>query len=640
MSRSKDDFWDSAFDMVSAYIEKKADDSDLRELYFKMMSDRRWKNNAMNDLIDGIVAAESNIVDMYLDDRTSERDAMREAVRDIVDGHFAAVIINDRKLSRELSDRTYDQMREASEKFEDIMDNRSRRGSGSSRRRDDLDDRDRRDDRRDREYGGRDRDRDDRRDSGGRSYGERRSSPSRGSSSNSDDPWSLLSQVESGFREEAEHVNDDGSRERMERVRPEPVEVEREEPVVARRRSNVEGPDFTRADPFGEYWLRGEHWVVAHRSRWELDDPSLSADAGELIPRWHDLNLYVKYFVKNADGFVREELVEVSDDNRYLNQELRVQRGEEPEERRSSAISLRALRKTTSEEDILDTPQPAVKQRTVDLIEKLNEVADLVPEMTEGAPVDSLVAATFSGRSKMLSTEREADLLLGYMRTPLAASSWEQMDLIDQVGEAPSLVAAAELMNELKPKFDLSIWNKLNERFTTLALRAMHFQFHFTAVKQMNFARDIGVVMKAMAKQRDDEFASMFGGRTRYINQQATQYASKEDLAATVADLGVDAEKFPAIVFLDFMEIVSINATLDELGISNLATDGAGDKGLSISNAGNRQLASALRRIFEAVKGSLPGVNARVLLSTADNFLIEVTPYAARNEAFVFSLVK
>ena len=646
MSRNNDDFWDAAFDLTVDYISEKADSSDLRDAYYKMMSDRRWKNNAMADLVDGIAAAERNIADMYLESNVSEKRALKNAIADIVDGHFATVILADRKMSRDLDNRTYDQMRDAAERFEEIMDNRSRRGSGGSRRRDDLDDRDYRDDRRrDREYGngGRDRDRDDR-----HSYGERRSAGSRSSSSSSDDdPWSLLAQVESGYRDEAEHVNEDGSRERMERVersaptrvREEPAQPDRrEEHLFESRRSNVEGPDFTKADPFGEYWENNEHWVVAHRSRWELSDPNLNG--AELIPRFHDLNLYVKYYVKNNEGYVREELIEVTDDNRYLNQELRVQRGEQPAERRTAAVSLRNLRKSSSEEDIVDINEPAVKQRTVDLIEKLNEVAELVPSLTDGAPVDSLIAATFSGRSKMLAAEKEADLLLGYMRTPMAASGWGQMELIDRIGEAPSLVAAAELMNELKPEFDISIWNKLNERFTSLVLHAMHFQFQFTAVKQMNFARDIAKIMQVMGQKRGDEFASMFGARTRYINQKATAHASMEDLADTIADLGANAEKFPAVVFLDFIEVISINASLDELGIGGILAEGTVDKGLSVTNVGNKKLATALRTILEAVKGSLPGVHARILLSTADNFLIDVTPFSARNEAFVFSVVK
>lgn len=630
------DLWDAAFDAVVDYIDKKADDTNLRKSYYKMMSDRRWKNSAMSDLIDGIVAAERKIEDEYMRNNVSERRALNDAVRDIVDGHFASVILADRDLADELPQRQYDQMREAADRFDSLLTPSRRRGSRD--RDDDRDDR--------REYGGSSRrdvrdDRDDRDDR--RSFGEggrSRSTTSRSREVNDNDPWSMLSQIDDAYNQPETHVNEDGSRE--EPARPAPARereiIEYEAPRRETRRSNVEGPDFTKADPYGEYWLKGEHWVVAHRSVWELDDPIY--EGAELIPRWHDLNLFVKYYVKNSEGQVREELIEVSNDNRYLNQDLRVQRGEQPTERRSAAVNLRALRKPQSEEDILNTSEVVEQQRTVDLVAQLVDVAEMVPQLTESNPVDSLVAATFSGRSKMLAADRSVDLLLGYMRTPLAASNWDQLELLDRIADAPSLVAAAELMNELKPMFDLSVWNKLNERYTTLALRSWNFQFHFNAVKQMNFARDCSKVMNHMAKVRGEEFASMVGARTRKINALACSYVSRDQLSSTIADLGADAEKFPAVVFIDFLEIVSLDATLDELGLSSILAEGNVEKGLSITDAGNRKLAGALRRIFEAVSASLVDINARVLLSTADNFLIEVTPYAARTEAFVFSLAQ
>jgi hypothetical protein len=654
MSR-ENKFWDAAYDEATRYIKDKARDSDLRDAYYKMMSDRGWRCAAFNELIDVIADSEREIFRKYADDRKSDAEALEDAIADIVDGHFASVILADRKLADELSNRTYDQMKDAEERFLEVC-----RPSRGNRRRRDEDDRD--DDRRD-DYGGGSRrgsrDRGDRRgdrssdDYGSGSRGERKSRDSKRRTSDADDsdPWSLITQLEDGFNGDSD---DNRKPEREER----PVERERErdrdrssderphpdsvESLVHQKKHRVEGPDFTKADPFGEFWVAGEHWVVAHRSKWEITSTHASDDddnAG-FIPSWHDLNLYVKYYVKDADGNVREELEDVTKENSYLNQEVRDARGEENPERRSAAVSLKAARSTGDTLDHVDAPS-AAPAKSVNLVDKLDEIVAVIPQLTEGRPVDSIVTATFAGRARMLADKKEVDVFLGYMRTPMNASDWSQMDLIDQVAAAPSLVAAAKLMNDLRPQFNESIWNKLNERFTEMVLRSLKYQFQFASVKQMNFAKNFEQLLGVIAQRRSAEFASLLGDRSRYITSMACAYASKEDVADTVGDLHEGAADLPSVVFLDFLEVISVDGSLDELGLSNVLSANVQDTGLSVTMAQQRNLSQSIRKIFEALSRSLPGsVNARVLLSTSDNYLIEVTPFSNRIENFVLSVIK
>lgn len=633
---SRYNFWDECFDEASRYIKAKSRDTDLREGYYNLMSERNWKTSAFNQLIDVISDAERELEDEYANGgKLSARD-LQDAIADCVDGHFAMVCLDDRKIADSLTDRTYDQMKKAYDKFQDLCAPRRRRGDedrGSRREREERGERG-------------DRGRSSRGESFGESSGERRKSSGRNSGGSRDDAdanaWNWLADLENVIAEQGGTQNDpepEPTRERerpreetISRRAPDPIELIREVP-----RGRVEGPDFTTADPYGEFWIDGEHWMVAHRSNWSLGTAGI--DDYNAIPTWHDLNEYVKYYVMDAEGNVREEFEEVTDDNRYLNQEVRVQRGEQPAERKSGGINLKALRSGAADTHLpfVETGEPA---RTVNLVEKLVEVADVIPTLTASKPVDSLVTATFAGRAQMLADERDVSVSLSYMRTPLAAKSWDQADLIDQLRDAPSLTAAANLMVELRPKFEESIWNKLNERYTTMVLHALKFQFQYDGVSTMNFAKHFPTVIEHIAKKRGDEFASQLADRSRYINRLACSYADAETVSDTVSDLHEAAAKFPAIVFLDFLEIITIDATLDEMGLTGILSENVAKTGLTVGPQ-QRKLGEALKRTYEAMQRTLGGsINARLLLSTADNFLIEITPYSNRQEAFVLSVVR
>lgn len=639
MSR-KEDLWDLVYDKVTDYIDRKADDSDLRNAYYKEMSDRRWKNDHVNQLIDDIVDNIDIIEDEYCGRGRSDREALQDAIVDIVDGHFALIVLSDRSASRNLSERHYDGMRKAAELYEDLCNSNKRRSRGG--RREERDDR-RRDDRD--EYGGRSRrrDDDDRRDDYGSRREERRSE--RKSSGSVNDPWAVLQELEAGFEKEVTNQDEEQPRER----RDDPVEVtpsvrERApEPVQERRIRNVEGPDFTRADPYGEYIQDGEHWLVSHRSNWTVTDQEgyehdpLARYQPEV---WHDLNRFVKYHVKGTDGHVREELIPVSEDKIYLNQELAVQRGETPPENKATGgISLRQMRAGV-DLNVDETAAPVAAPRTVSLITQLKKATEIIPTVGDSQAVDTLQAITFAARSRTLKNGEDVGVHLGHIRTPLNATSWEQLNLIDEVRAAPTLAAAADKMIELQPKFDANIWDALNKRFSTLVIRALTYQFQFSAIKGMNFAKDYNRALGVVANARGDEFASLFGDRTRYLNKVACAFASVEDIGDLVGDLTPVGAEYPTVVFLDFAEVISLVATLQELGLDSLTDPKLASTGASVSHQQNKQLMPSLLSLHETMVRSLSAtVRARMLLSTADNYLVEIIPYAARTDSFVLTIV-
>ncbi|MNG23478.1 hypothetical protein D3C84_1080870 [compost metagenome] len=93
-----------------------------------------------------------------------------------------------------------------------------------------------------------------------------------------------------------------------------------------------------------------------------------------------------------------------------------------------------------------------------------------------------------------------------------------------------------------------------------------------------------------------------------------------------------------ALVFLDVLAVASFGASIDELGIGLALT--MDDTGLAVTQASNRDLYTSLRGLYSALEQQTPpGLKPRLLLSTSDNRLIEVLPYACRTESFILAAV-
>lgn len=627
---SRDRFWDDCADAAIRYINAQADSReirddlmlDLRRSYADQLSDRRWENRNFNELVDGIVAAYDRVDRKHGDRGDSEADIIDKTVEIVVDGHFAELVLGDSRVSRELSNAIYNEMKDARSEAQDMVE-----GSRRERRHEDDD------------RGGRGsrRDRDDRRDSRDSRRDDRRSS-SRGSSRGNDDSGShWLTDIGSDDKDdrredEREERSDDRREERPAREeRPEYHHVEqaprREDPDFV-----IQGPDYTKAKPYDDYWLGEEHYQAAAVTNWKLTGNG--EDILSTIPSVYDVNTHIKYYVMNERGEVREELIEVTDDTRYLAHQLR----EETREPDAKPRTLSAGISLANREDGVSTTRIEQRSKTVRLAEILREIPEEQMTLGKADTIDSIQGAVFESQVKMVSDEGNPRIDLHILRTPVLLRSEEQLQLIDQVHAATTLTEASDLMMKLKPEFEKPLWETLNRRFSVNTIRASTYQFQFDIAK-LNFSTSYGKLLAAFRDRRGAEEAAAFAKRMHFVSDIACCHIVKEDLQALAGDLIGEATNVNAAVFIDFAAIISVDHTLDDIGLGLQLLESK--EGLVIEPHANSALFLEIRKLYSRLDEVLPAPQkGRLLLSTSDNRLVEVLPFAARKEAFILAMAQ
>ena len=646
MALSRDDqvLWDAIADEAERIIEDRARDRDqMRERYADILGKNNYSNRDFDGLIDSIFGSFDNIEREYArkDDRLE--DFLHLAVEDIVDGHFANSVLSNRRTADDLDDDTFRDMQDAVDKYKDLLGGRGRSSRYS------RDDRDRggrgdRDGGR-RERGGSGYSRSGSRErSSSRDLGRERSSGGGGGSwrnrtkgsarAASGDGWGALAG-------EVAEVNEAEARREEAARRPAASVVAASEvrsaPVTPSRPA-LDGPDYTKARPHDSFWENGEHWVVASKSDWKI--PFDFSNPLNSVPKLYDVRTHVKYLVKNADGVVREELVKVTDDNRYLAHEglAHPERYHSTGRRNTPAVSLGGTKVVEEEQlnEVVDKPKVTLLRDALAALP-----VDQFSVAEAGAPLgETLTGLVFNTRVKMaLASPAEAQRLnICYRYTPIVVTSWAQEDLVKRVFESNNLAAAANQMRELKSQFDLQLWEALNKRFSDLVLRAVRFQFQHNAVKALSFATDWEKLVGHLEATKGEGFASDFAQRTAYIIQLACAIAQRADLGA-FTELPEGAE-VPCVVFMDLSAIIALDGTLDSLGIGSVIT--TMETGASITGSADQALAQAVRHIYgrlDAEVASCAG-GCRVYLSTLDGATLEVIPFAAKKENFILTAVK
>lgn len=637
MARDSERIWDLVFDETIRYIESKADGKDvrdpfvldLRRNYAKEMSARKYNNSNMDKLVKLVFNNLKEIDNELGRSGDRELDIIQAGVEAMVDGHFAELVFSNRDLERDLPQQAARGMEDAIRLASKI--------AGAGRR----DNHDTRDDR-DRNGGGGsswtqrdDRDRDDRGNRSSRTESRPASRQTSRDSREKDagDHWSILGDIGN----DASEVDDRDERKPERDSRPREEEREYEHPAEPIRHeesnySQVNGPDHTRAEPYNDYWLDDEHWKVAHQSNWKL-----TGNGDELIstvPTFYDINEYIKYYVLDSSGEVREELVQVSEENKHLAHTLREEptNSELPKSSTGGGISLKALR-----EGVTNDSQTEAKSD-----KKLGDLIKLIPleqvSLQNVLTADSITTAVFQGRIRLNADDSAARMDVQFLRTPVAVKSAYQLDLVGKINHAATLTQAADLLEELKPEFEKPVFEMLNQRFGDNMLRAAKYQFQFDEVKQMNFSKHYGRFLAAFAKFRNPAEAAQFAQRVGHVTTLSTSHMLAEELDEQAGDLWVGIDRAQAVIFIDVLAVVSFDATIDELGIGRALKQV--DTGLAVTQSSNRDLYQTLRELYTKLESTVPpGLKPRLLLSTSDNRLIEVLPYAVRLESFILAAV-
>lgn len=625
LSRDEQAIWNAIADEAEAVIEDRARDRDrLREKYADVMSKGDYRNREFDGLVNLMFEAFPTIEDKYARSGDRLKDFLGKAVEDVVDGHFANSVLSNRNLSDDLDDRTFREMEDAVDRYKDIVRGRGGRDRGYGR-----DDRRERDDRGGTGYsrGGRDRDRSNGRDMGREARNAGGGWRNRGTA--------RRAQVGDQWVDTAREAAASDERREEPAQQPQAAPAAAPAPAPAPSRPAIDGPDFTKARPYDDFWEKGEHWIVATKSPWRLawDDQDPLAS----VPRLYDVRTHVKYHVQSTDGKVREELIKVSQDNRYQQHDQMAQpeRYQSTVQRQGHSISLSGA-KAEAEDKLNEVPAKAKATYLHDVLTSIDLTQFSVDESV-GAPLaETLQGLVFNTRVKMAGNDEAQRLNIGFRTTALVASSWAQEDLINQVGQCHNLAAAAVKMNELKLSFDVAIWEALNQRFSELTMRALRFQFQHNSVKSMSFAQHWDRLIDHLESQKGEGFASDFAQRTSYIVAMACTLADRADLPGFMEREGVE---IPAVVFLDQVAMIALNGSMDDLGFGN-AIEKA-ETGVSITAGADQQLNEAVRLVYNKLDGKAVTSGAcRVYFNTNDGKLLELMPFAARKENFILAAVK
>jgi hypothetical protein len=633
MTRDEQALWDGIADEAVRYIDERADErgaSELRVRYAEILGKNNYANRDFEALIDSMFDGFRNIEEEYARSNDRLEDFLPKAVQDVVDGHFANSVLSNRRTADELDNRTYAEMEDMVKLYKDLLGGRSRGGGRGDR-------------------GGRDE-----RGGSGYSRGGRqersRSTENLGrTSGGGGGGWrnqkAARTKVAAGdhWAEAARDARDTDDREEASRQVEEVRRPAAAKPLIAdsplapvESRPVLEGPDYTKARPHDEFLQDGEHWKVASKSGWAIPFDYQNPLAS--VPKLYDVRTQIKYHVKNVDGKVREELVKVNDDNRYLAHEgmQQPERYHSTNRRATPAVSLSGAKPAAGDDDL---NQVDVKPVVTNLQESLGNLDRNQFEIGEnGAPLgETLNGLVFNTRVKMVAGKDAQRLNICYRHTALIATSWEQEALIQRIYGSNNLSAAAQSLRDLKGDFDVTIWNELNKRFSDLVLRAVRFQFQHNSVKAMSFANDWEKLIKHLEGTKGEGFASDFAQRTSYIIPMACAIAGRDDLSAfTELPEGQEA---PCVVFLDSTAIVALDSTLDALGLGKQLLEM--ETGASITAQADAALNTVVRGLYSKLDDKAPSAGAtRVYLNTNDGAILELIPFAARKENFILAVVK
>lgn len=664
MSRGgEQSIWDLMADLAIDHMEKKArgngELADIRDVYARQLGKHQYRNDEFDSIIDVFEDNLEAIEKKYFQRGDKDIDFLRPAIADLIDGHFAMSVLADKNISDELSNRTYDDMKDMAEVYEDLIrparsrrnrgdderGGRGARGGGGSIR-----------DKYASESSRNDRDRDEpRRDRGDRvragQSGQRRSNDAGVGGG----AWSALQ----GVGDVHEPTRQSNARTVLEEERPgEPYdddlplsvqatrEVARrpaaavEDTVQHRRLTQVEGPDYSKARPFDDFWKDDEHWQAAHLSKWTITNMGHDPIGG--VPTFFDANLSIKYLVKNEDGIVREELKAVEKDSRYLASELGAGTVDAQDDRKISsagaAFSMKALKEAQERGEDITDDKPVPSQRKELLTTLIEKVDQAQLNFTDASQVESMAGGAFIGRARLAADpEKKPRVDFHIVCTPVIVSDFEQLALVNEVYQSNTLTDASQRLLALKPKFDPGLYAVLNGRYGEALLRTLKYQFQCPQIKALDFAKDYSRMLEVFSTIRNASETAIFAQRVSFINNLACQHYSQDDNETYTSSLSSMPDEIKAVIFTDFAAIISVDATLNELGFS-AGLDKKDNTGISIVESRNRALHGSVAELYSRLDAEVPSpAKVRVYLTTSDNRTVEILPYAGRTESFILA---
>jgi hypothetical protein len=612
--------FDPVFNMVSNFIDRRKEDNDLRYEYWQIMSKSRWANTEMNNLVNGVLDFFEVESSNY-----SRGTKVDEILPDLID-RWVLMDMSDwamstRDIANSLNDDIYRSCELATQDLKfikrDIEHFKGQEDRNRSRGRSSEPDR----------GGGRVGRGEERQERGAPFRGQ----VPRGSSgmASNNEPKRALSGVGAVLGSKQRDHHEVPSREQ--RPSSQLPNVERSPAVstnargwtVNREQSQIDGPDFTLAHPYDQFFNGADCWQPAHKSKWALS-PTKRPFADYLTA--FNPRKKMRFFVQDQNNNIREELRDMSADMDYMRHEL----GATTRNRISSQEDPKRI-STETQGFIAPGSIPIESIQVIraggSSAKLYSEHVNCVSSRDEG----EMVAMFEQMRLPVQST------VFNYcVTTPIVIHSPNLDIVLNNISEAANLTDAIARMNDAIDKIDPAVWDYLNDRMTKLVNDVAR-NVWALPIKIADFTKDYGKLIEWL-KEKDRAIANDFSLYTRYIPKLATMRLSDQTRrdwlqgALAMSDEDFEAQDPGVVCFETFNTALVVNFTLGDIGLRLT------DVSQKLDSLDYPMLYALINSAIVCIDSTLEESTFYIL--TSDRQRIEVIVAPANNKVFMLRLLK
>lgn len=624
------------YDRTIDYIENRARDNELRSAYADYMSKGNWNNNEMANVVEVIAVVCEDELRSCRSER--EEDAcIKDVIMTIVDANCGAFGLSDRTIANAAPDDVYNDMKRADAKWNDILNRLSGNTRGGGRQAQSGG--------RWNGGGGESRSVFDR----GQQYGSRRGTafdrdqPREERASNSVFAGREVRGANPVFDRQREERTETPHRSAFAHTRERPAEqapTRREEPARTEpardeRATVQEGPDMNQERPYDDFWMKGENWQIAHRSKfvWSWSPKQQSRRA-------YDPDNEVRFLVKGVDGQVREEFIQMTDDlveeAHAIRAHQRPNRPRTSTERMEGDAVFHGTDLDTVDLDALTvTRHYAVK-------ELLQELDISSPHISEQAiSVATLEEAAVRVAGDATKTDSDVTATNNIMSIQLAgdATSIKALESIKSISSNEGdLLQLQKRFKSLRGTLAENVMNYLDKHFTTEVNAALGDQFGLAKPRIESFIDDFEDLLNCNTfKKQGQAYASQFLSRTRIL-LASMQYLTEEDLREEFLECtdllqpgendpeGYTAFRKDMVVLFKPVAMVHIKLDAEQLGY----VDQEVRVPMRTGNGADPTMVDTLTGLY-AIGRKTAGAG-RVYVVSADNLIFELVPISGARD--------
>lgn len=631
---NNNDFVNFVYQRTIDYIEDRAPDNDLRHGYAEYMSKGNWNNNEMANIVEVIAV----IADDELRRCRSEREedaCIRDVIKTCVDANCGAFGLSDRQLANSVPDDVYTEMKRADAKWNDILNRLSGNTRGSGRN-----------------SGGRSWGNNDRSGGGSRSvfdrgnqYGSRRSAfdreqpDERASNSvfsgrNVSGSSPVFDRHREEERSQTQHRSAFAHAPRQEQARREEPAPRQAEPVVERE-EKPEGPNMNLERPYDDFWMKGENWQIAHRSKF-----TWSWSPKQQTRRAYDPDNEVRFLVKAADGTVREEFIAMTDD--LVEEAHAIRSQQRPNRPRTTTERVEGDAVFEGNDlDVVDLDALEVGRRYV-AKELLQELEIGSPQIAEQAiSVATLEEAAVRVAGDATKHEGDVTATNNIMAVQLAgdAQSIKALESIKAISSNEGdLLQLQKRLKSLRGTLAENVMNYLDKHFTQEVNAALGDQFGLAKPRIESFIEDFEDLLNCNTfKKLGQAYGSQFLSRTRILltsMQYLTEPELREEFLGCMDLLQVGENDPQAytdfrnnmVVLFKPVAMLHIKLMAEQLGFVNSEVRVPSRTG----QGADPTMVDVLTGLF-AIGRKTAGAG-RVYVVTADNIMFELVPISGARD--------